>query len=205
MGASSKIEIYNSIPPEILKCQTVEVCAGNQNCSGLVELINEAVDDCTLQRDLVWRYEVDLFSDGTIDSVGNSNDASDLYPVGNHTIYWYVTDECGNEGICEQEVIVNDCKQPTPYCEPGIVTVIMPTTGSVTIWASDFDAGSFDDCTPNNKLRFSFSSDINDTGRTFTCDSLNGKMQMRFTVTVYVTDEAGNQEFCTTEVIYPGK
>lgn len=195
------IYVRNNSAPVLDLCDEIETCADGTNCSGLVILEQYASDDCTDARDIIWGYEIDLFKDGIIDSVGTTNVATDSFPVGEHAITWFATDECGNVGTCTQTFIVKDCKQPTPYCETGIVTVIMPSSGEIEIWANDFDAGSFDDCTSNQDLRFSFSEDVNDTGRLFNCDSLGGEMEMSFTVTVYVTDEAGNQDFCTTRVI----
>lgn len=49
---------------------------------------------------------------------------------------------------------VKDCKAPTPYCLTGIITVPMPTSGCVDIWAKDLDLNSSDNCTPRNRLKF---------------------------------------------------
>lgn len=195
------IFVDNNVAPDLDICDELTICADRPDCSALVQLEQFGSDDCTDDRDLEWRFEIDYNNDGTIDTVGYSNEATDVYPIGSHEINWYATDECGNTGTCSQLFNVVDCKEPTPYCEPGIITVIMPSTGEIEIWANDFDAGSFDNCTPNEKLKFSFSADTSDTGRLFNCDSLDGEMEMRFTVMVWVTDEAGNQDFCTTNVI----
>lgn len=194
------IIIDNNVAPDLDVCDDITVCADQGNCTGLVNLVQFASDDCTAESDLEWRFMIDLFNDNTVDSIGYSNDASGVYPIGTHKIIWYAIDECGNEGTCTQLFEVRDCKQPTPYCEVGLITVIMPSTGEISVSPKSFDAGSFDDCTPSSELRFSFTENLNDTIRSFTCDSLEGEMQKDFTVMIWVTDASGNQDFCTTLV-----
>ncbi|MCB0684324.1 MAG: hypothetical protein KDC32_25950, partial [Saprospiraceae bacterium] len=114
-------------------------------------------------------------------------------PPGTYTATYEVTDNCGNTSYDEITITVVDCKKPTPYCVNGLTIEIMQT-GMVDIWAVDLDAGSFDNC-PGD-LQFSLSSDVNDTQQIFTCDDLGP-----FVVQLWVTDEAGNQDFCETLVI----
>ena len=94
---------------------------------------------------------------------------------------------------------IKDCKNPTPYCYNGIATVIMPSSGEVTVWASDLDAGSFDNCT--DSLLFTFDEAGEEIGRTFTCDDLQGGPSAQIEVEVWVTDEAGNKDFCITYLL----
>ena len=70
----------------------------------------------------------------------------------------------------------------------------MESTGETEIWASDFDAGSDDEC--SHPVKVSFSPDVTDLNRTFTCDDLG-----RQVIEVWVTDIAGNQDFCSTTII----
>jgi len=74
----------------------------------------------------------------------------------NHKVLWKVTDGCGNVDQCENTVMVVDKKAPTPYCV-NVSTAIMQTSPKmVELWAKDFDKGSFDNCTPKEKLYFTF-------------------------------------------------
>src|SRR5690606_23715676 len=91
-----------------------------------------------------------------------------------HRIVWTVEDGCGNRSYCDYLFRLEDCKPPTPVCLNGVSTVIMEGDGSVNIWASDFEASSVDDCTPNDQLVFSFSGAAYQPGRTFTCDNVPG-------------------------------
>jgi len=152
-----------------------------------------ATDDCTPVDELIYSYVLDLDNDGSIDAAGGSNDASRTLEVGTHKITFTVEDQCGNQSVCMFEIEVLDKKKPTPYCLSEITTVIMPSSGMIDIWASDFDLGSFDNC-PGDVL-ISFSSNVNNTQAIFTCDDL-GINELQ----IWVTDASGNQDFCTTQI-----
>ncbi len=64
----------------------------------------------------------------------------------------------------------------------------------VQVWASDLNAGSFDNCA--GTLKYSFSPDTDDTGITYDCGDLGQQP-----VEIWVTDASGNQDFCETFVI----
>ena len=187
------IKINNDIAPVISNCADRTVDAFGANCDEFVEIILEATDECTPVEELVFSYELDLDNDGDIDRFGTSNDASRTLEVGQHKISWKVEDQCGNQTTCMQTITVRDRKKPTPYCLSEITTVIMPSTLMIDIWANDFDLGSFDNC-PGD-LRFSFSSNVNDTQRVFDCDQVGLQI-----LEIWVTDASGNQDFCTTQI-----
>ncbi len=202
------IKIYDDLEPVILSaCEDIEVCNYSENCgAGFVELILDAEDTCA--EDLRYEYTIDAFNDGVADSGsafnGESNDASGNYPNGTHHIYWTVEDRCGNLTYCDYTFTVSDCKKPSPILINGLATVVMPSSGNVTLWANDFDApdsGSFDNCTATEDLIFTIRivEESNTpltslaevlalgTGVEFTCEHLN-----YVEVEVYVVDEAGN-------------
>ena len=187
------IKLNNTVKPVFENCTNRVFCAYGENCNGQIDLIQIASDDCTPLEKLVWTYQVDYGNNGSIDRTGVNNNASGVYPVGIHKIRWTVEDKCGNKTVCEYLITVNDCKKPTPYCYGEITTVIMPVSGSVDIWASDFDLGSYDNCP--GTLKISFSTNVNDTKRIFTCNDLGiNDLQM------WVTDAAGNKEFCSVKI-----
>lgn len=72
--------------------------------------------------------------------------------MSNHKVEWKVTDGCGNVTTCSQNFMVVDKKKPTPYCL-NISSALM-NNGKVELWAADFNLGSFDNCTPKEKLLF---------------------------------------------------
>jgi len=195
------IKINNTEAPNFTSsCENKQYCI-QTDCSVNVLLEATASDKCTPQDELRWTYQLDINNDG----VGIITDTKNKFYYdlrqGVHRITWTVEDQCGNKSTCSYLITVVDCKQPTPYCLPGIVTVIMQNNGTVTIWAKDFNAGSSDNCTDKPDLRYSFSSDVNNISRVFTCaDLANGKADT-IEVMMFVTDLAGNQDFCRTNII----
>ncbi|MBK9106237.1 MAG: HYR domain-containing protein [Saprospiraceae bacterium] len=130
-----------------------------------------------------------------------------------HRILWSVEDGCGNWTTCEYLIRLEDCKQPSPVCINGLSTVVMPIGGQVTVWAKDFNASSFDDCTPAENLLYSFSGDTYQPSHTYTCDNVPA-FGAQLSVDVWVAD-AGvdhncngqiewserNKDHCTTTIV----
>ncbi|MDQ3141878.1 MAG: T9SS type A sorting domain-containing protein [Bacteroidota bacterium] len=201
--ADQVIKIRNTVAPILTdaSCEPKEVCTDNANCTAFVELIAAATDDCTDPIYFEWKYTIDLDNNGTSDIVGTKPNASGFYKGGTHKIRWEVKDACGNIAFCNQIFTVKDCKLPTPFCKVGLITVVMPSTGSVTTWAKNFDEKSEDNCTPHSKLRFSFSPNLRDSFVTYSCADMPNGREVKIPVTVYVWDEAGNSNFCTTSLL----
>ncbi|MEM1321402.1 MAG: cohesin domain-containing protein [Bacteroidota bacterium] len=192
-------------------------------CVGIIELRPEISDDCSMLEDLRIDFKLDAFNDGQYDILGYSDNygnvypfpnpnflpvrtfaaedanADGTYPVGTHRILWGAEDGCGNTSVCEYLFTIEDCKPPTAYCEVGISTIPMPDTagGFVDIWASDFDLGSFDNCTEQADLVFAFSTDPNDRSIRLTCADAGQNLSF----TVFVFDEAGNYSSCLVGVV----
>ena len=187
------IKVNNNVAPEFTNCSNITVDAFGEDCNGFADIVVLATDDCTPSEDIEYTYSLDEYNDGTIEDFGNTNDASQTLPVGIHKITFTAEDQCGNQTTCMFTINVRDRKKPTPYCLSEITTVIMPSTGEIDIWATDFDLGSTDNC-PGDLL-ISFSSNTNNTIQVFTCDDLGIN-----TLEIWVTDAAGNQDFCTTTI-----
>ncbi len=116
-----------------------------------------------------------------------------------HRILWTVVDGCGNIATCEYLFRLEDCKEPSPVCINGLSTVVMPANGEITIWASDFNASSFDDCTPAENLLYSFSGLTYEPSITFNCNSLLENGGPLFQVDIWVAD-AGFDKNCNGSV-----
>ena len=195
------IKVLNNDDPYFTSdCTNKTFFGEGSNCSGEAELIAEAEDDCTDSEDLIYSYRIDLDNDGDFEINGTGNDASGTYPGGTHRIVFKVEDQCENEAYCSFLFTIQDGKKPTPYCRTGIITVVMESTGSVTVWASDLNANSFDNCTESRNLRYAFSEDPRDQSRTYTCDSLDNGIEQTFELKIYVFDQSGNFDFCTTKI-----
>ncbi|MEZ4896074.1 MAG: T9SS type A sorting domain-containing protein [Saprospiraceae bacterium] len=209
------IKVLDHNAPVVTCNELPEACIFDNDCEGTnvnFEL-GTATDVCTPASDIRYRYFVKPFGQNVPAAYiyGNGNILSGNYPVGTHTVCLIAADLCGNEDTCSTTFTVRDCKKPTPYCFNGIATVIMPSSGSVDIWAIDLDAGSYDNCTPKEKLRFTFGpdhpdddplydADMRSSYQTLTCDQLG-----QLSVTIYVWDEEGNYDACETYIlVQPG-
>jgi hypothetical protein len=167
---------------------TIDGCIVSSGCTKTVNLPYPVIDDqCSLN-----------FTVGITGAFGTFNNISaagvnipNVGP-GTYNITYSVTDNCGNTRFQAVTVVVEDCKKPTPYCVNGLIIEIMQT-GMIDVWAADFDAGSFDNCGP---VKLSFSPNVNDIDRIYDCGDLGQN-----TIQLWVTDNAGNQDFCHTFVI----
>ena len=195
------IKVMNNIAPTITKgCNDSDITMTSvDNCKSNVLITADATDDCSRPENLDWEYSVDLLNNGTVDITGIGRTFNRVMDFGTHKITWTVTDECGNSKTCSKVFTVRDTKSPTPYCLSEIVTVLMETDGTAVIWASDFDKGSYDNCSNISTLKFSFSPNLSNTSRTFTCDSLI-TATTTFDLRIYVTDDSGNFDYCTVSI-----
>lgn len=187
------IKVSDSVDPVFTdNCQIPDVCIDGITCGATVILPEPAIDECS--------PEVNI----TAEILFGNSWASGFGPYvgvapGTYEVRYVAEDNCNNQSDCTSTITINDCKKPTPYCKNGIIVELMVPVdpnedAMVEVWASDLNEGSFDNCP--GTLKYSFSADINDIGRTYSCSEL-GQNQ----VEVWVTDASGNQDFCVTSVI----
>lgn len=123
--------------------------------------------------------------------------------MSNHKVRWIVSDGCQNNTSCESEFMVVDKKAPTPYCV-DISSAVMENDGTVSIWAVDFNLGSYDNCSSEGDLRYTFTETAPEddplyddasrsSSRIFDCDDVENSP---IEVNMYVWDEKGNSDFC---------
>ena len=163
-----------------------------------------ATDQCTPSSEIRFRWLLDIDSDESFDKFSGPNSKYFTYnalPDGEHTVYVIAEDRCGNEDTSTFVIIVKDCKKPTPYCYSGLATVIMPSSGSVTVWATDLNLGSYDNCTKKEDLLITFDEAGTQSNIVFTCDSIPNGVSFTKVVRIWVTDEAGNKDYCETYIV----
>ncbi len=204
------IKVTDSTPP-VLTCDvpTEPGCSYDEDCGpGFITLTASATDDCS-EENLYYTYQIDAFQDGTIDAQGVSNDASGSYPIGLHTITFTATDGCGNVSECSYDFEIEDCKAPTPVCQL-IASSLMPSSGTLTIWAEDFEAdgSSFDNCTDFEDLQFRIRKtdqfapanntppSSSSTTVSYDCTELGTQW-----VDFWVGDENNNWDHCRTYIV----
>jgi hypothetical protein len=127
-------------------------------------------------------------------------DASGTYPIGIHKICWFVEDACGNISTTCKLFEIKDCKPPTPYCYVGLITTVMPSSGCVTVWARDFDLGSFDNCSESKNLKIYFEFNNSDS-LTICCDEFERNKvndDLSIPISLCIEDEEGNKACCRT-------
>lgn len=69
-------------------------------------------------------------------------------------VHWKVIDGCGNEAICTTIYEVIDKRIPTTYCVS--LTSTNSQYGFAEIYSIDLNKGSYDNCTKENELLFTF-------------------------------------------------
>lgn len=178
----------------VLTCPTNQtVTSLDANCqSQFVQLPAVGVTDCS--NSFVFDTRIDYFNNGSTDLVLNGPNASGSYPFGTHKVSVKVEDKCGNFSNCTYNVTVVDAKKPTPICVNGLAVELMddPVNGGgmIQLTPQMFNQGSFDNCTSPGNLS------LNLTPSFFDCDDIGSNV-----VYMYVTDAAGNTDFCETYVI----
>ena len=186
------IKVIDNVAPVITNPGTQDVCITENECLTTVSLPEGMATDCSPN------VTFTATSDFGVGFGPFINVAQGTYDV-----VYTAMDNCGNVSSAEFQVVVTDCKAPTPYCVGGLIIELSPIdtdgdgdpdAGEAQLWASDFDAGSFDNC--SNDVQVSFTSDVSVTSRTYTCDSIGTRP-----VFLWITDEAGNQDVCQTTVL----
>ncbi|MBK8347908.1 MAG: hypothetical protein IPL08_09855 [Saprospiraceae bacterium] len=82
--------------------------------------------------------------------------------MSNHKVAWKVTDGCHNFTTCHESFMVADKKAPTPVCIPLSTALMQDPDGSgpllpmVELWAIDFMNKSYDNCTDESDLLYTF-------------------------------------------------
>ncbi len=183
------IKVNDNVDPVFTAgCSIPKICIEDNSCDADVLLPIPNINDCS--PNVTVTAEINL---GGISVNGLGPHLN--VPPGTYSVTYKAIDNCNNQSTCTTTVVVEDCKKPTPYCKNGIIVTLMPVfPPMIEVWASDLDDGSFDNCDEDVKL--SFSADSTDTSITFNCSNQNTTTF----VDIWVTDDAGNQAFCTTQI-----
>jgi hypothetical protein len=196
------IRVLNFVAPTITKgcgLNDITVEDGGGACDARIRLRAEGTDDCP--NPIYFSYEIDLDNNGTIDFSENGQTINKVVPFGKHKITWTARDECGNTTKCSRVFDVKDVKKPTPVCFTQIVSVVMPSSKMITLWAKDFIKEATDNCSPTNKIKFSFTEDRKDSSKVFTCEDLVEYGTEGIPVRIYAFDTTGNFDYCEATLV----
>ena len=214
---TQEIIIMNTFPPAV--SATNITLTANDNCVSTNGTASAtAIDDCATAEEIAWNWSLDIDNNGTYDATGVGNSITRNFTVGRHRVLWSAEDGCGNASTRESFINVIENKKPSPVCKT-LVVELMPSTGTITIPASNFNDGSFDNCTPSNRLTYTISrlvpsstsalsapSSITFDCRDYLCSggftNDAGQEAPRFmSIYIIVTDEYGNWDYCRTGVM----
>ncbi len=189
-------------------CTPVDtIAAGDCNYKYVFEA--KGHDNCTPDSYLKWYYKINVNNSQTDTIVGKGSNFDVVLSKGTHSVTLLAQDECGNISKCKKVIKVEDTKKPTPLCITTLVTVLLGDEGEATINAADFNHYSFDDCTRSNygtcecltDLKFSFSKNVYNREMVLDCSDVKNGIRDTIELSIYVTDESGNQDFCNTNII----
>lgn len=197
------IAVMDSIKPLMHLPADATVSFGNTCTTGAVTASATATD-CSTK--LTWQQ---LLLNGTKNPYSanpNSPDLSGNYPAGTTTIKVICSDGCGNDAVGLWKVTVKDLKPPTPLCMNGLSVSLNKMGDNIfmaMIAASQFNQGSSDNCTAPGNLKYTvrkaapgLTTPATETSIAFDCNDLGTQI-----IELWVTDEAGNSDFCTTYII----
>ncbi len=189
------IKVLDKTPPTVVCPSDIQISTGNDDCFGSLIIPSPNVnDDCSSSNNIDIEFSA---SAGSI----SGNLLYDI-PVGNHTLTYTVTDDCGNSSSCTVGMTVEDDVAPIVACESNHVIGLSNNTPSL-VDAIVFDDGSYDLCGNVTFLARRMDTDHcpGNDGSAFSayvpfycCDVGNTVM-----VELKVTDASGNVNSCMVE------
>ncbi len=203
-----QVILVNDVVAPVWATTPDPICSTLPNCEIGVDLPAPTATDCT--NDLAYSYQI-LDATNTVVTYGTFPAAQ--YKItksqfGKYTVRYKVTDKCGNYTSTDKVLDIKDKKKPTPVCYQGLSISLMPSTGMATLQATQFDAGSYDNCTAYANLKFRIESPATKGTVSTTPPSateLNVNCKGLKLIRLWAIDEAGNADYCDTyvDVQYP--
>lgn len=132
------IKVMDNQAPVLTCPQAITLSANNNDCTASTNLPPAAITDACSN------FTVRVSTPrGVLET--NGGQVNNL-PIGNYTITYSATDECGNVGTCDVEVNVVDNVGPFAILEDEI-KVTLNNGGMVEVQSESFNDNSYDNCT----------------------------------------------------------
>ncbi len=176
---SQIIRILDTTPPQITCPANLKVATYSSSCTAQVLLPTaSATDGCSgVTVEPSWEF-------------GKGYGPFYEVPRGIHTVKYTATDGCGNTSTCEMKVEVVDEKKPTALCQ-NLVTAQLEEDGTVIVFATSFDNGSYDNCGISQRLVKVVGQEW-DEFVSFDCSDLG----LSIPVTLRIIDSSGLESTC---------
>ncbi|MEZ4952565.1 MAG: cohesin domain-containing protein [Saprospiraceae bacterium] len=185
------IKIHDTRPPVLSTPFTYNFCTTDADCvNGNAFLPIQIDGECSTDMDII--HLIDLNKNGFYEINGTGFFDGQL-PIGVHNIRYIVEDGCGNESQIDFDFEIRDCKPPSPVCTNGLIVEIMQT-GMIEVCAESLLEYAIDNCPGTMKV--SFSPNVMEACDTFFCDDIG-----QIPVEIWVTDAAGNQDYCENYIV----
>ena len=203
-GLSNIVFDCDSVGPRIVNVVVTDGSTNTASCQTTVTVLDTVAPNASCSP-VPYTVQLDAAGNGFVVPADVDNGSSDVcgietmlvngvdtffyscVDVGNTAVTLSVLDSSGILGTCVANIVVNDPISPTALCHD--TTVYLDAAGVVTVFASEIDNGSFDNCSgltlAINGLP-SFNYDCNNVG-------IN-------TATLSVTDGGGNTDLCPSNV-----
>ncbi len=169
------IDIIDTIGPK-LYCPKDTIIKILKDCEAIVKLKDVTASDCS---SLITITNNSPFANQ------NFENATGIYPLGNHNVSFYAEDNCGNQSICFVKINVIDTIKPKALCN-SYQFLQLDTSLTATVTPLFLNKNSFDNCTDSAHLSFN----LNKTN--FDCTNLGLNI-----VKLYVKDKSGNIDSCS--------
>lgn len=212
------VKIFDNTAPVVTFDGDLKFAGGDLDqdpCTGQVDIDPTVTEECTDKITVTWAVSAFSSTYTSADFTGTGA-LSQRFPLGTHTVRFSVSDDCGNTSFLDLTIDIVDAKAPTPVCYNGLSVELMPS-GMVEVWASDFDASSFDYC-QDIKLLINRIEDENGDGFIteddhrsvddiddfedvviFTCDDLAARfINVQLWVGEVPGDDCNDWDYCTT-------
>jgi len=101
------------------------------------------------------RFQWNFYKNDVLEDSGTgSSFVKAVLPAVDYSVQFTAFDACNNQATERQDFVFQDCIKPTIFARTGITIEL--TVGEAEIWASDFDKGSYDNCTDQATLLSNF-------------------------------------------------